>query len=140
MPADDLTLAHAVILFDGVCNVCNRYVNFIIRRDKKGYFLFAPLQSPQGEELQRRFGFDPTALDTFILIEKRRVYTRSTAALRIAGRLGWPYRLLYPLLLFPRPARDLFYDWFARRRYRWFGRLESCTAPTEEMRSRFLIE
>jgi predicted DCC family thiol-disulfide oxidoreductase YuxK len=140
MSTDDPSIGHAVVLFDGVCNFCNRFVNSAIQRDRKGYFLFAPLQSPQGEELQRRFGFDPTALDTFILIEKRRVYTRSTAALRIAGRLGWPYRLLYPLLAVPRPLRDLFYDWFARRRYRWFGRRESCMTPTEEVRSRFLIE
>jgi predicted DCC family thiol-disulfide oxidoreductase YuxK len=132
--------SHAIILFDGVCNFCNRSVNWIIRRDKQGYFRFAPLQSEAGEALQERYGLDPSALDTLVLVEGARVYVKSTAALRIVRRLSWPWQWLYGIIAVPRPVRDFAYDWFARRRYRWFGKRKECMVPSPKVRERFLSD
>jgi len=131
---------HAIVLFDGVCNFCNGSVNAIIRRDKRGYFQFAALQSDVGARLQRQYGLDPSALDTLVLIEGGRVYTKSTAGLRIARRLRWPWPALYAHLAVPPPVRDFVYDWFARRRYRWFGKRDECVVPSLEVRERFLTD
>ncbi len=133
-------VAHALVLFDGVCNFCNGSVNWIIRRDGRGYFRFAALQSEAGAELQRQYGLDLNALDTMIVIERGRVYTKSTAGLRIVRRLQSPWRGLYALIAVPRPVRDFLYDWFARRRYRWFGKRDECMVPSPEVRERFLGE
>ena len=116
-----------VILFDGVCNLCNSSVQFVIRRDRRARFKFAPLQS-QGE----------AAGDSIVLVDNGRRYTRSTAALRIARHLDFPWNLAYALIVVPRPLRDAAYDFIARRRYRWFGRRDVCMTPTPELRSRFL--
>ena len=132
--------SHAIVLFDGVCNFCNRSVNWIIRRDKRGYFRFAPLQSEIGEELQQQYGLDPSALDTLVLIERGKVHVKSTAALRIVRRLSSRWRALYMLIAVPRPVRDFAYDWFARRRYRWFGKREECMVPSPKVRERFLVD
>jgi predicted DCC family thiol-disulfide oxidoreductase YuxK len=129
-----------IILFDGVCNFCDASINWIIRRDKRGVFRFAPLQSPAGERVQREHSIDPNALDTFVLIEGRRAHVRSTAALRIARRLGFPWRLAYGLIVVPAPVRDFAYNAFAKRRYRWFGKKDECMVPTPEVRSRFLVD
>jgi predicted DCC family thiol-disulfide oxidoreductase YuxK len=131
---------HAVILFDGVCNFCNASVNFVIKRDKHGYFRFAPLQEPKGAEIARRYGIDPTRLDTFVLVERGRAYRKSGGALRVARRLGGLYPLGYALIAVPPFIRDFFYDWFARRRYRWFGKRDACMVPTPEVRERFLVD
>jgi predicted DCC family thiol-disulfide oxidoreductase YuxK len=134
------TDAHVIVLFDGVCNFCNRSVNWIIRRDPRGLFRFAPLQSDAGGKLQREFGLDPNALDTLVMIEDGRAYVKSTAALRILRRVRSPWRVLYPLIVVPRAVRDFAYDWFARRRYRWFGKREECMVPSPGVRERFLVE
>ena len=130
--------AHGIVLFDGVCNFCNASVNFIIRHDRRDSFRFAPLQSDKGAELQARYGLDPKALDALILIESSRAYVKSDAALRVTRRLGGVYAVLYALIAIPPLIRDFFYDWFARRRYRWFGKKEECTAPLAEVRGKFL--
>jgi len=132
------TDVHAIVLFDGVCNFCNRSVNWIVRHDARGYFRFAALQSDVGGELQQRYWLDPSALDTLVLIEGGKVRVKSTGALRIVRRVGWPWWPLYALIAIPGPARDLAYDWFARRRYRWFGKREECMVPSPEVRERFL--
>jgi predicted DCC family thiol-disulfide oxidoreductase YuxK len=129
-----------VILFDGVCNFCSASINWIIRRDRRRRFRFAPLQSAAGERLQREHGLDPAALDTFVVIEGKRASVRSTAALRIARRMGFPYSVVYPLIVVPAPGRDFVYDAFAKRRYRWFGRKDECMVPTPEVRERFLVD
>lgn len=128
---------HAVILFDGVCNFCNRSVQFIIKRDRSGYFRFASQQSSAGSALLGAF---PEALgtDSIVLIEREKAYTESTAVLRIARRLDGLWKAAYLAIVIPRPLRDLFYRWFARRRYRWFGKQSSCMMPTPDMRERFL--
>ena len=128
-------MTHPVVLFDGVCNLCNRAVQFIIRRDPAGTFHFASLQSDAARTL---VGPRATALDTFLLWEEGNVYDRSTAALRVARRLRGPVRLLTVFVVVPRPIRNAVYNLIARRRYQWFGRREECMVPTPELRARFL--
>lgn len=127
-----------VILFDGVCNLCNRSVNFIIDRDATGLFRFASLQSSAGRDLTSRFGLEADQQQTLILVEGDRCYTRSTAALRIASKLRGPWKALYLLIVVPKPIRDGIYNWVSRNRYTWFGRSETCRIPTPELRRRFL--
>lgn len=126
----------AVILFDGVCNFCNGAVNFIIERDRRDYFKFAPLQSDAGRELVEKFGLG--GVDSIILIESGAAYTHSTAALRIAKQLGGIFSLAYIFIVLPKPIRDFFYRWFAKNRYRFFGKKDECMIPTPEIRAKFL--
>jgi len=126
-----------VVLFDGVCNFCNDAVNWIIAHDPKAKFKFAPLQSEFGEQMRRQFGISDD-VDSIILIENGRAYTHSSAALRILKALGGIWSLGYIGIVVPRPIRDWFYKWFARNRYRWFGKQDACMIPTAEVRSRFV--
>lgn len=126
------------MLFDGVCNFCNSSVNFIYARDPRGAFQFASLQSEAGRRLVSQAGLHGHDLDSMVLLEGDRVSVKSTAALRAAKRLSGLWPLAGVLLLVPRAIRDWFYDAFAARRYRWFGRQDSCMVPTAEMRSRFI--
>jgi len=128
---------HAVVLFDGVCNLCNRSVQFIIRRDRFGYFRFASLQSEAAQHLLAEQWQTPN-VDSIVLIEKGRVYTQSSAVLRIAGRLDGLWKAAILLLIIPKPLRNLVYRFVARNRYRWFGKRNECMIPTPEQRSRFL--
>ncbi len=132
--------SHPTVLFDGVCNLCDASVNWIIARDRRGLFRFASLQSTAGERLQRTYNLDPTALDTLVLIENGRVYRKSGAAFRVLRRLRLPWALLFGLIAVPPFIRDFAYDFFARRRYRWFGRRDECMVPSAEVRERFLVE
>lgn len=129
---------HGVILFDGVCNFCNGYVNYVIDHDPADYFRFASLQSEAGAALAGRHGIDVTELSTVVLIENGRAYARSGAVLRVLRRLTGPARLLWPLIVIPGPLRDAVYRFVAARRYRWFGKQEACRLPTEADRMRFL--
>jgi Uncharacterized protein conserved in bacteria len=129
---------NGIILFDGVCNFCNGSVNFIIERDQKSYFKFAPLQSETGQEMLDKYGIDKTETDSVILIEDEKAYTHSTAALKIARRLDGAWSLLYAFIAVPRPLRDFFYRVFARYRYKLFGRRDACMMPTPDIRARFL--
>ncbi|MGD9627684.1 MAG: thiol-disulfide oxidoreductase DCC family protein [Pyrinomonadaceae bacterium] len=128
----------AIVLFDGVCNFCNASVNFVIARDKAGYFKFAPLQSEIGEELSTRHGIDKIETDSVIVIENERVYTHSSAALRIARHLDGIWSWAYVFVIVPKPIRDLLYRLFARNRYRLFGRQDACMMPTPDVRARFM--
>jgi predicted DCC family thiol-disulfide oxidoreductase YuxK len=127
-----------IVLFDGVCNFCNSSVQFVIDRDPAGLFRFAPLQSPLGQKLCQRFDLTRQRIDSVVLVEDDRVYMQSTAALRIARQLRAPWFMVSLFIMIPPLLRDLAYDWVARHRYRWFGRLESCRMPTPEFRARFL--
>ena len=129
---------HPVVLFDGVCNFCESSVRFIIDRDPEGTFRFASLQSEGGGRLARRHGAEPDELNTMMLIEDGMLYTRSTAALRIARRLRLPWRLARIFLAIPAPMRDPIYNLIAANRYRWFGRKDECMIPTPDVRQRFL--
>jgi predicted DCC family thiol-disulfide oxidoreductase YuxK len=126
------------VLFDGVCNLCNASVGFIVDRDRRGYFSFAPLQSEVGRRLLAAHGPLPESMDSVVLLEGGRLYTRSRAALRIARRLDGAWPLLFALSILPVPLADAAYAWVARNRYRWFGRTEACRVPTAALRARFL--
>ena len=113
-----------LILFDGVCNLCNGAVQFIIKRDKHAVFRFAPLQSDFGHDQLRNAGLVFSSVETIILVEDGRVYQRSDAALRISRHLRGAWPLLYSLRILPRIIRDGLYNWIARNRYRFFGKRE----------------
>ena len=126
-------------MFDGVCNLCNGFVQFVIERDPPGRFQFAALQSDAARRIPGCSWRTRTRLaDTVILVEEGRVYTGSTAALRIARGLRFPWPVAGVLLAIPRPLRDGIYAGVARRRYRWFGQREQCMVPTAAARSRFI--
>jgi len=124
-----------VIVFDGVCNLCNTSIDFVMRRDRGRVFLMA---ANQGETARRLLGDAAADVDTIALVEPGRVSHRSTAVLRIARRLPWPWRAGAALLVIPRPLRDALYRLLARYRYRWFGKRSTCRLPTPEEAARFL--
>ena len=127
-----------VILFDGVCNLCNGVIQYIIPRDPEPRFRFAPLQSAVAEELLEECGLPTDRLETFVLIEDGTCYTKSDAAIRIAVHLGGIHRLVGPLRFIPRPVRDAVYDLVAATRYDVFGRKDECMVPTPDIEDRFL--
>lgn len=129
---------HALILFDGVCNLCNSSVNFIIDRDPDGYFQFAALQDEAARPILAQYSLSAEYTGSIVLVEDGQCYRQSEAALRIARHLQGAWPLLYHFILLPRPLRDTLYDWIARNRYRWFGKRDSCRIPTPELRMRFL--
>lgn len=128
-----------ILLFDGVCHLCDGAVRFILRRDPRGVFRFAALQSEAGRRLAAEHGVPAEALDTVILIEGGRAYERSEAALRVVRHLRFPWPAMGVFRVIPRGWRDRLYDAVARRRYRWFGRRETCAVPDPAVRDRFLI-
>jgi predicted DCC family thiol-disulfide oxidoreductase YuxK len=131
-------MVRAVLLFDGVCTLCNGFVQFVIQRDPAGRFQFATLQSDAARRLLQAAA-QPLP-DTLVLVENGQVFLRSTAALRVARGLKFPWPLAFALVVVPRPLRDWVYDIVARNRYRWFGRRDACMVPTPELRARFLSD
>jgi predicted DCC family thiol-disulfide oxidoreductase YuxK len=132
---------HTVVLFDGVCNLCNGFVRFVLPRDPGGHIRFAALQSEAARRLMVQAGVTPGDADSIVLVEGQRAFVRSEAALRIARQLRFPWPILYGLVIVPRPLRDWVYDIVARNRFRWFGRRDVCMVPgpgDEETRDRFL--
>jgi predicted DCC family thiol-disulfide oxidoreductase YuxK len=128
-----------VILFDGLCNLCNASVRFVLERDQDGIFDFASLQSDAARKLLAEAGPTPTDLpDSIVLVDAAGVHLRSDAALRIAARLRQPWPALAAFRVLPRALRDAAYDFVARHRYRWFGRPDACLVPAPELRKRFL--
>lgn len=127
-----------VLLFDGVCNLCNHSVQWVLRHDARGQFRFAALQSDPGRSLLLRFGLNAEQLDSVVLIDRDRAYIRSDAPLEVLYKLGGAWAWFYPLKALPRSWRDAAYDWIARNRYRWFGRREACMMPRPEWKERFL--
>ncbi|WP_456462225.1 thiol-disulfide oxidoreductase DCC family protein [Lutibacter sp.] len=127
-----------IILFDGVCNLCNSSVNFIIKLDTKEQFLFASLQSDAAKEILLQFSTKKLTLDSIILIDDSNIYEKSSAALQISKHLNGGYKLLYGFIIIPKFIRDWVYDIIAENRYKWFGKKEKCMIPTSEIRNRFL--
>ncbi len=127
-----------VILFDGVCNVCDGFVQFILKRDKKGLFYFASLQSDIAQQLLDKHKVQVKELSTIVLIDQDKVYTHSDVPLMVGKDLGGICKCLYFFRIFPKKLRDNFYDWFAKNRYRFFGKKEVCMLPQPEWHSRFL--
>jgi predicted DCC family thiol-disulfide oxidoreductase YuxK len=145
-PSAGTSNLHDVVFFDGVCNLCNGVVQFIIDREPTGSFRFAALQSETARDMLVPLGVDPRPdePDSIVLVThdkdgKRIAFERSTAVLRIARRLTFPWPLVfYAGIIWPRFLRDVFYKFVAKHRYRWFGKTESCRVPTPELRARFL--
>lgn len=131
-------LAKPVVVFDGVCNLCNGSVDFIVKRDADGLFQFASSQSAAGEELLKESGLHDFDGETVALIEDGVGTVRSTAVLQIARRLGYPWKLAYGFIVVPRVVRDGAYRLMAHNRYRLFGTRDACRLPTPEERGRFL--
>jgi predicted DCC family thiol-disulfide oxidoreductase YuxK len=129
---------HAVVLYDGECGLCDRFVQFTLARDPAGRLRYAPLQSEFAAELLRSVGMPPPDLGTMVVIEGGRAYTRSTAALRALARLRFPWPMVSAFRLVPRFLRDPIYRLVASNRYRWFGRADACRLLTPELRQRFL--
>jgi predicted DCC family thiol-disulfide oxidoreductase YuxK len=129
-----------VLIFDGVCNLCDESVKFILNHEADQTLRFTPLQSPAGARLMREFGFDPDDAKTFVLIADGQPYVKSDAAIRISQYLSGSWRLLGAVRFIPRPIRDGVYNLVARNRYRWFGRSETCMMPTPALKARFILE
>jgi predicted DCC family thiol-disulfide oxidoreductase YuxK len=129
-------MMHPIILFDGVCSLCSASVQFIIARDPHAVFRFASLQSETGEALREKFGVPE--VDSLVLLEDGRYYTKSSAVLRICRRLAGAWKLFYIFRLVPKPLRDNVYDFVAEHRYEWFGKRGHCLMPTPDIRARFL--
>lgn len=127
-----------ILLFDGVCNLCDRSVQFILDHDGEEIFRFASLQSEIGQALVTRCGLEPGGVDSVVLVEGGQCYVRSEAAWRVASRLDAPWRWTSASRHLPLWLRDRAYNWVARNRYRWFGTREACRIPSPEERARFL--
>jgi predicted DCC family thiol-disulfide oxidoreductase YuxK len=133
-----MTSEKSVILFDGVCNLCNASIDFILKRDNKNQFIMGALQEDAGKKLLSRFEANPEYLDSLVLIENGKIFFRSTAALRIAKKLSGLWPLFYSLIILPPPIRDGAYDWISRNRYQWFGKKNTCRLPTPQEKVKFL--
>ncbi|WP_096201564.1 thiol-disulfide oxidoreductase DCC family protein [Bacillus sp. FJAT-45350] len=127
----------AVVLFDGECHLCNRSVQFIIKRDPKGYFQFTTLQSGVGKELVKKHNL-PSTLDSIVVIDNDRYYVKSDGALHICRHLKGGWKSFYLVKLLPHFIRDFFYRIIAMNRYKWFGKEEKCLLPSKELKKRFL--
>jgi predicted DCC family thiol-disulfide oxidoreductase YuxK len=127
-----------LIVFDGECNLCNWAVNFVLGRDKGEIFLFSPNQSDSAREILTKLGLDSVGDETVYLIEKDRIYSRSTAVLLVLRRLPFPWKLLSVFIIIPKRIRDFIYDVIAKHRYEWFGKMNSCRVPSQGERNRFL--
>jgi len=139
MPSpNDIPLDKPILLFDGVCNLCNGFVQFVIKIDPQGKFRFASLQSDIGQELLTQHRLSPKSLNTVVMIDGSRAYTRSDVPLEAARKLGGFWTLFYVFKIIPRSLRDGIYNWIAQNRYRWFGKKDECWLPTPDLKERFL--
>lgn len=127
---------HPIVLFDGVCNLCNGTVDFIIKRKGKAHFRFVALQSEAGERLMQKFNI-PNEIDSVILIDNHKIFWKSEAALEIARRLPLPWRLAVGFKIIPKKWRNGAYFWITKNRYRWFGKRTSCRLPSPEEKIMF---
>ncbi|WP_460218978.1 thiol-disulfide oxidoreductase DCC family protein [Psychroserpens sp. MEBiC05023] len=128
-----------LILFDGVCNLCNSSIQYVIKHDKNSLFMFAPLQSAIGQKIIETYQIDTHKTDSILLYSQDNgLSTKSTAALKIAKHLGFPRNMLVLFFIIPTSLRNWIYDYIAKNRYKWYGKKESCMIPTPELKSKFL--
>jgi len=127
-----------IIIFDGICNFCNHSVDFIMKKDKQNYFLFTANQQEAGKKILAEKGILGSEVNTIYLYEEGHLYKESSAALRIARHLSFPYNILYCFVIVPPFLRNGIYQFIARNRYKWFGKKESCRLPSPAERARFL--
>ncbi len=131
-------IKHPVILYDGVCNLCNSAVQFVIKRDKKNVFKFASLQSLFGQNFLKKHLMQSSTFNSFILGENGKIYSKSTAALRVARKLKGLWPVVYVFIIVPAFIRNYVYEFIARNRYKWFGKRDSCEVPNPELKNKFL--
>jgi predicted DCC family thiol-disulfide oxidoreductase YuxK len=127
-----------IVLFDGLCNLCSRSVQFILKHDKKNQFLFGSLQGKSAVEYLQKFNIPADTFNSFLLIDQDRLYTRSSAALHMLKDLGNGWKLLYAFILVPKFIRDGIYNIVAKNRYKWFGKKQSCWIPSQQWKEKFL--
>jgi len=128
-----------IILFDGLCNLCDSAVQFVIKHDKKDVFRFVAIQSDLGQEIINHIGIDTAKIDSIILYEPGMAYYyKSTAAVKIAKQLGGVFHFGTVFMILPASVRNLLYDYIAKNRYRWFGKKNNCMIPTPELKDKFL--
>jgi predicted DCC family thiol-disulfide oxidoreductase YuxK len=127
-----------ILLFDGVCNLCNSIVQFTIKRDPKEKFKFASLQSESGQALLKKFGLSTYDFDSFVFINGDKYFLKSSAGLHVLKELGGVWKLFYVFIIFPRPLRDFVYNIIAKTRYKIFGKRDTCMVPTPGLKQRFL--
>lgn len=130
--------SHPIVIFDGACVMCSRFVQLLLRADRRGRLRFLTAQSELGQALYAHFGLRGDVFDTYVLLDEGRARVKSDAALRIFALLGAPWALLGAGRVLPRGWRDALYDFVARNRLRWFGQRDVCYAPTPEVRARFI--
>lgn len=139
MEIQDLPKDKKIILFDGVCNLCNSSVQYVIKHDKKDIFRFVSLQSELGQKIVKHIGINPIHIDSIVLYEPGiSYYYKSTAALEIAKGLSGVFTLAAFFVILPTGVRDFFYDYVAKNRYKWYGKKENCMIPTPELKVKFL--
>lgn len=129
--------AQPVIFFDGVCNLCNASVQFVIEHDKENYFKFSALQGDYAKKVLPKFDINPGSLNSTLLLEDGKLYTKSSSALRVAKKLNGFWPLLYGFNIVPKFLRDWVYDVVAKNRYKWWGKQESCWVPSPELKDKF---
>ena len=130
-------MSNPIVLFDGVCNYCNKWVNFIIRHDPKNKFRFAALQSEAGKKILKHYNISEDQ-ESVVLIYNDNAHVKSTACFHICYHLGFPYSVLFAFVILPAYIRDFYYDIIARNRYKWWGKRNECVVPSPEMKGRFL--
>ncbi len=128
-----------IIFFDGVCNLCNSTVQFVIEHDKKNLFKFASLQSPFGQKFLKGYNLPISHFNSFIYYRNGKVYTQSSAALYVARDLGGIWSLAFAFIIVPKFIRDAVYNLIAKNRYKWFGKKESCMIPTPDLKNKFIV-
>ncbi len=130
--------ANPIILFDGICNLCNGAVQFIIKHDPEKKFLFTSLQSEAGQQLLKEYKLPSENFNSFLLLQDDTILSKSTAALKVARQLKSAWKLLYIFIIVPKFIRDALYSYIATNRYKWFGKKDDCMIPTPELQARFL--
>ena len=139
MELTELPKDKKIILFDGVCNLCNSSVQFVIKHDKKDVFRFVSLQSELGQNICHHLGISTLKIDSTILYEpENKYYSKSDVAFKILKEITGFYKVLLVFSILPKSFLDIIYDWIAKNRYRWFGKIESCLIPTPELKTKFL--
>ncbi len=127
-----------VILFDGICNLCNDVVNLLLDLDKSNILYFSSLQSDFGQFVLQKFNLPTDNFNSFIFLKKGKIYQKSDGALEVCRTLGGFWKILYFFKIIPTFARNAIYEWVAQNRYRWFGKKEYCRVPTPNLQARFL--
>lgn len=129
---------NCILLFDGECNLCNKSVQFVIKRDKKANIKFASLQSETGKQIMQQFNIPSEYIDSIILLERGNVYYKSTAALRLSKKMDALWPLCFTIIIIPAFIRNIIYDFIARNRIKWLGKADTCWVMTPEFKNRFL--